>query len=84
LTALRSAKGDEESNFSDAGRQIDSSDMHPPNDPRPIVSRSESDSKTREHRLEQDRKHCSPSERTDFGMQIDFSDEQLAKASASI
>jgi hypothetical protein len=70
--------------FSDAGRQIDSSDLHRLNNPRPILSRFEPDSKTTEQRLEHDPKQCPPIERTDLGMQIDFSDEQLAKASASI
>jgi hypothetical protein len=73
-------KIDEQSGFSDAGRQSDSSDLQRLNVPLPIVLRVEPDSKTMEHRLEQQRKHCSPSERTDFGMQIVCSDEQLLKA----
>jgi hypothetical protein len=44
---------DDESFFSDAGRQSDFSDVHFLNAPSPIVSSLEDDSKTSEDRLEQ-------------------------------
>jgi hypothetical protein len=46
-------KVDEESFFSDAGRQSDSNDVHSLNASLPIVSSFENDSKTSERRLEQ-------------------------------
>jgi hypothetical protein len=73
-------KMDNESVLSDAGRERNSSDAHPSNAFSQILSRLEPDSKTSEDREEQQRKQSRLSLRSDFGIQIDVSNEQLAKA----
>jgi hypothetical protein len=73
-----------ESRVSDAGRQSDSRTIHPEKASRSIVSRLDSDSKTTEHKLEQEEKQQIFSIRTVLGITIDFSEVQLRNAPSSI
>jgi hypothetical protein len=65
---------------SDAGRQRESRSVHPENAQPSSFTRFESESNATEHKLVHSLKQYLPKNRTELGMEIEFSEEQLENA----